>query len=59
MICIEKIFGSVLSFRSGQLANLRLSWVVKDLIKVGAHDSYRARRLYVHMASAFPGAHHY
>ena len=59
MICIEKMLGSVLSFRSGQLANLRLSWLVKHLIKVGAHDSYRARRLYVHKASAFPRAHHY
>jgi hypothetical protein len=29
------------------------------LIKVGARFSYHARRWYVHVASAFPLAHHY
>ena len=33
--------------------------LIKHLIKVGARVSYHARRWYVHVASAFPLAHHY
>ncbi|MGA8572741.1 MAG: hypothetical protein ACLP7A_05540 [Desulfobaccales bacterium] len=36
-----------------------MDWLIKRLIKVGARVSYHARRWYVHVASAFPLAHHY
>jgi hypothetical protein len=36
-----------------------IDWLIKRLIKVGARVSYHARRWYVHIASAFPLAHHY
>jgi hypothetical protein len=36
-----------------------MDWLIKRLIKVGARVSYNARRRYVHVASAFPLAHHY
>ena len=36
-----------------------MEWLIKRLIKVGARVSYHARRWYVHVASAFPLAHHY
>ena len=36
-----------------------MEWLIKRLIKVGARVSYHARRLYVHVASAFPLSHHY
>ena len=36
-----------------------IDWLIKRLIKVGARISYHARRWYVHVASAFPLAHHY
>ena len=35
-----------------------IEWLIKRLIKVGARGSYHARRWYVHVASAFPLAHH-
>jgi|GEM_PF-2208970 hypothetical protein len=36
-----------------------LDWLIKRLVKVGARVFYHARRWYVHIASAFPLAHHY
>jgi hypothetical protein len=36
-----------------------IDWLIKRLVKVGARVSYHARRWYVHVASAFPLAHHY
>jgi hypothetical protein len=33
--------------------------LIKRLINVGARVSYHARRWHVHVASAFPLAHHY
>jgi hypothetical protein len=36
-----------------------LDWQIKRLIEVEARVSYHARRWYVHVASAFPLAHHY
>jgi hypothetical protein len=36
-----------------------IDWLIKRLIKVGARVSHHARRWYVHVASAFPLAHHY
>ena len=36
-----------------------IDWLIKRLIKAGARVSYHARRWYVHVASAFPLAHHY
>jgi hypothetical protein len=35
------------------------AWPIDRLIKMGARVSYQARRWYVHIASAFPLAHHY
>jgi hypothetical protein len=35
------------------------AWPIDRLIKVGARVSYHARKWYVHVASAFPLAHHY
>jgi hypothetical protein len=39
--------------------SLALDWQIKRLIEVEARVSYHARRWYVHVASAFPLAHHY
>ncbi len=39
--------------------SLALDWQIKRLIEVEARVSYQARRWYVHVASAFPLAHHY
>jgi hypothetical protein len=39
--------------------SLALDWQIKRLIEVEARVSYHARRWYVHIASAFPLAHHY
>jgi hypothetical protein len=36
-----------------------MDWLIKRLVKEGARVSYHARRWYVHVASAFPLAHHY
>ncbi len=36
-----------------------MDWLIKRLIKVGARNSYHARRCYVQVASAFPLSHHY
>jgi hypothetical protein len=46
---------------SGKLCapSLALDWQIKRLIEVEARVSYHARRWYVHVASAFPLAHHY
>ena len=46
---------------SGKLRapSLALDWQIKRLIEVEARVSYHARRWYVHVASAFPLAHHY
>ena len=34
-------------------------WIIMRLVKVGARIVYHARYGYVHVASAFPSAHHY
>jgi hypothetical protein len=49
------------SFCHGKLCapSLALDWQIKRLIEVEARVSYHARRWYVHVASAFPLAHHY
>jgi hypothetical protein len=49
------------SFGIGKLRapSLALDWQIKRLIEVEARVSYHARRWYVHVASAFPLAHHY
>jgi hypothetical protein len=39
--------------------SLALDWQIKRLIEVEARVSHHARRWYVHVASAFPLAHHY
>jgi len=39
--------------------SLALDWQIKRLIEVEARVSYHAWRWYVHVASAFPLAHHY
>jgi hypothetical protein len=36
-----------------------MDWLIKRLIKVGARIFYLGRRWYVHVASAFPLAHHH
>jgi hypothetical protein len=59
-----KVFGSVISLGSGQIAVMRIpkqsvEWLIKRLIKVGAGVSYHSRRWYVYVASAFPLAQHY
>jgi len=43
----------------GEEVKRSMDWLIKRLIKVGARVSYHARRWYVHVASAFPLAHHY
>jgi len=43
----------------GEEVKRSMDWLIKRLIKVGARISYHARRWYVHIASAFPLAHHY
>jgi hypothetical protein len=43
----------------GEEVKRSIDWLIKRLIKVGASVSYHARRWYVHVASAFPLAHHY
>jgi len=43
----------------GEEVRRSIDWLIKRLIKVGARVSYHARRWYVHVASAFPLAHHY
>jgi hypothetical protein len=43
----------------GEEVKRSVEWLIKRLIKVGARISYHARRWYVHVASAFPLAHHY
>ncbi len=43
----------------GEEVRRSIEWLIKRLIKVGARVSYHARRWYVHVASAFPLAHHY
>jgi Transposase DDE domain group 1 len=43
----------------GEAVKRSMDWLMKRLIKVGARVSYHARRWYVHVASAFPLAHHY
>jgi len=43
----------------GEEVKRSMDWLIKRLIKVGARVSYHARRWYVHIASAFPLAHHY
>jgi hypothetical protein len=43
----------------GEEVKRSMEWLIKRLIKVGARVSYHARRWYVHIASAFPLAHHY
>jgi len=43
----------------GEEVKRSIDWLIKRLIKVGARVSYHARRWYVHIASAFPLAHHY
>jgi hypothetical protein len=43
----------------GEAARRSIEWLIKRLIKVGARVSYHAKRWHVHVASAFPLAHHY
>jgi hypothetical protein len=43
----------------GEEVKRSMDWLIKRLIKVGARISYHARRWHVHVASAFPLAHHY
>jgi hypothetical protein len=43
----------------GEELKRSIDWLIKRHIKVGARVSYHARRWYVHVASAFPLAHHY
>jgi hypothetical protein len=43
----------------GEEVKRSMDWLIKRLIKVGARISYHARGWYVHVASAFPLAHHY
>ncbi|MBU4232657.1 MAG: IS1380 family transposase [Proteobacteria bacterium] len=43
----------------GEEVRRSIDWLIKRLIKVGARISYHVRRWYVHVASAFPLAHHY
>jgi hypothetical protein len=43
----------------GEEVRRNMEWLIKRLIKVGARVSYHARRWHVHVASAFPLAHHY
>jgi hypothetical protein len=43
----------------GEEVKRSIDWLIKRLIKVGARVSYHARWWYVHVASAFPLAHHY
>jgi len=43
----------------GEDVRRSMDWLIKRLIKVGARVSYHARRWFVHVASAFPLAHHY
>jgi hypothetical protein len=43
----------------GEEVQRSIDWLIKRLTKVGARIAYHARRWYVHVASAFPLAHHY
>jgi hypothetical protein len=43
----------------GEAVKRSMDWLIKSLIKVGARVSYHARRWHIHVASAFPLAHHY
>ncbi len=43
----------------GEGVRRSIEWLIKRLIKIGARVSYHARKWHVHMASAFPLAHHY
>ena len=43
----------------GEAVRRSFEWLIKRLIEVEAGVSYHARRWYVHVASAFPLAHHY
>jgi hypothetical protein len=43
----------------GEEVRRSIDWLIKRLIKAEARVSYHARRWYVHVASAFPLAHHY
>ncbi len=43
----------------GEEVKRSMEWLIKRLIKVGAKVAYHGRRWQVHVASAFPLAHHY
>jgi hypothetical protein len=43
----------------GEGVRRSIEWLILRLLKVGTRVSYHARRWYVHVASAFPLAHHY
>jgi len=43
----------------GEEVKRSMNWLIKRLIKVGTRVYYYARRWHVHVASAFPLAHHY
>ena len=43
----------------GEGVRRSIEWLIKRLIKIGARVSYPARKWHVHVASAFPLAHHY
>jgi len=53
--------GLMITVGTGKLRapSLALDWQIKRLIEVEARVSYHAWRWYVHVASAFPLAHHY
>jgi hypothetical protein len=36
-----------------------IEWIIMQQVKAGARIAYHARRWYVHIATAFPLAHHY
>ena len=46
-------------YLKGEEVKRSIEWLIKRLIKVGARVSYHASKWLVHVASAFPLAHHY
>ena len=46
-------------YLKGEEVKRSMEWLIKRLIKIGAKVAYHGRRWYVHVASAFPLAHHY
>jgi hypothetical protein len=46
-------------YLKGEEVKRSIEWLIKRLVKVGARVSYHVGRRLVHVASAFPLAHHY